>query len=192
MKQIPLFLIIIICISCSKDKEPCPDGSNYGKLPSCVDGYFFDHNNYWVYQETSTLQLDSVYVTNRNFSQFYHQCWVTENYTLDMQSSIQGSIQQSFNAEGKGVKMTITGGHVFYDYFCQPDAPNFVAQTPRSFTIDSLIVNGITYYDVVEARGANTVFYFKANIGLIRRVGVPIGTTYDLINYQVNMIERPK
>jgi hypothetical protein len=183
-------LIALACFSCSKKEVPEPTGcqeySDDG-LESCFHGYLFDVNSYWIYQDTSTLQLDSVYVVNwdtvsgpsPNYCVILNHCRIyLSNYKrIGLFSGIpneglSGSFQYG-QYEG--------GGATNYNFCFTPEL------------VDSIQVSGITYYSVVEVTSGNFSYYFKENIGLLREVYTWNNdtTVNDLINYQVIIFSDP-
>lgn len=62
------FTIVLICLavfSCVKKKDPPkPNYGNYTPAINLADYCFFKTGSYWVYQDSVSLKLDSVYVQN--------------------------------------------------------------------------------------------------------------------------------
>ena len=169
--------------------EPlCQNYSNPG-LQSCFEGYLFDVNSYWIYQDTTTLQLDSVYVWNWDtisganpaYCIVQNHCWI---YLSNYKRMGLYSAAPSEGYDGCFQVGGWEGGGVNFCDFCS-----------NPVVIDSIQVNGVMYYDVIEIEDSynNNFFYYKENIGLLREVNIYNNdtTTRDLINYQVTLFPNP-
>jgi hypothetical protein len=179
-----MIFISIICfglVSCYKDEEPCNSTHTDVSIDLCLQSYFFDSGSSWTYQDTLTLQTNTT--TMNSWSHEYVNsksgpgCANTstlEQYSLNYYNSLRGSYTQEYIASSIDIN-----GSGESKLLC-------------SSNLDSLIVNGITYYNVLRADFPPNAFhpqdsytlFFKDSIGVIRRVENST-TVYNLISYNV-------
>lgn len=192
MKRFSIIFIVLTLLSCSKEKdeendEPCSQTDFYYELTSCLNGFMYETGSYWVYQDTSSLQLDSIIVTSwSNRVRFLGGtvCGVAEQaeeIKLNYQSSLKGVYT-----------LLLQGGEIILNNQILPVC--YLASK-----IDSIDISGTLYYDVMEISNVNSTGvsfkgYYKEPIGFIRKIeyNSPIDTvTYDLIRYQVSLFSNP-
>lgn len=191
MKRFSIIFVVLTLLSCSKEKdeendEPCSQTDFYYEIESCLNGFMYETGSYWVYQDTSSLQLDSIIVTSRsNKARFLGGtvCGVpeqAEEIMLTYQSSLKGIYT-----------LLLQGGGIILNNQILPVC--YLASK-----IDSIDISGTLYYDVVEISNLNSggsfKGYYKEPIGFIRKIeyNSPIDTvTYDLIRYQVSLFSNP-
>jgi len=192
MKQIIYILVIITCLSCSKKEVPeayCQEGHINSALPTCFEGFLFDTSSYWTYLNTPSLQLDSVYVTS----------WDTVSYSISTNCAIENICFINLS-NYKKISLSNAGADDRYDG-CFQYGPgegggksicNFCSS---SIVIDSIQVNSVMYYDVIEFEDSynNKTYYYKENIGLLKETYVWNNdtTSRELVNYQVTLFPNP-
>lgn len=183
MKHLTIFLIVISFLSCKK--EDCAENtSSTEAITSCLHNYIFDTGSYWIYKNTTTLSLDSTFITNvenewtssKNIS---GACGthITTGQTIN--TSYNSSLRNSYNESIKGSNTSTPYGELF---LCNAN------------TVDSIVTTTDTYYNVLDISLGSVRLFYKESIGVIRRVeyNPPIDTsTYDLINHQVNLFQLP-
>ena len=177
MRYLVLIFASVLIFSCSKDEEdeiidPCPGIDSSVKVATCLDSFFFDVNSYWIYKNTINSQLDCTYVKSWTY-QPAEEC-AAEYYDIEMGSNKRNDFTLHLEAD------------LYKEIWEDTDFCNNVI-------IDSLMVNGTVYYNVIKGGVSVRTVYYKENIGQLRFIGYPIttsGDTNDLINYQVSLFPR--
>jgi len=191
MKYLTIILVVITCLSCSKDDEsqnvpqPC-DTERLDKIDACLQNYFFEVGSQWVYQDTSNSQIDSVQV----ISWYNGPWWVNgasncpyqlERITINYNSSLNGLYADE--RMGNIISQKVNG--------------NFrLRYTCGSTQINSILISNTTYTNVTEffPYDYSGIIYYKEGVGVIRKVrfNPPIDTTtFDLISHQVTLFPNP-
>jgi len=175
----------LLTFSCSKEDETdCNPGGTTHVLSTCLESYFFGNGSYWVYQDTSSLQIDSTYIVSWEHGWEYNKagsgCQPTtsvEEITFDYKSNLRGLYQEI----------------MLLDYISENGTFNSKQMACSNETLDSLVVNNVVYYNVIKGGTSSSDLYYKKSIGIIRRVEYEnnSSTTYDLINYNVNFFTTP-
>jgi hypothetical protein len=94
MKRLALTFLILSCIvlSCKKN-DTTTYGTGYTRPPisqASLDYGYFKQGTYWIYRDSSTLQLDSVYVTSaRIFDYNGNHGFMSQGYNTYFRSSFE-------------------------------------------------------------------------------------------------------
>lgn len=218
MKQ--LFLFTLLCLtllvlhSCSEDEENPNCGNPYTRMEQGAANYLFNDSSYWIYQNTSSLEIDSQVV--------FYSC----RYTRPTGKPASGCevpltyewnyyVEQHVYGDIDSFAFTCIAPYKFY-YFSRP----FTISTPTLLRMqigdldmnegdnnetitfleqyDSLVIGDSTYSNVsvfhilavaqpVAAFPYEMDLYFAPNIGIVRKVeyNTPSGTQmWDLVRYR--------
>jgi len=216
MKKHPyFFLLLLICsFSCKRDPAPAPDF--IFPLPQVLSDYgYFVKGTYWIYQDSTTKVIDSVYVINneQGTKETSPQRGSPYNgyfgyYDVYIQSSFEGmQYHEWVNTE------TSSGGHtviwedksngsgsvgqtfLMTDYF----VPGQTFLTGGYTTVvyenkfDSLKILNINFKNVIVFHDGNnatqnnspTNFYLSKKIGVIRKEIFASNKVWNLIRYHI-------
>lgn len=179
-----IILFATIFSSCSKEEteEPCTPGDVYYELFPCLNSFMYEAGSYWIYQDTSSLQIDSIFASSWSNDVIYiggTVCGVPEQRE-EIWINYQSSVKGNYTAHLRGQIITTNS---------QTIAPCV------STAVDSINIGGTLFYNVLEiSTGGTFKGYYKEPMGFIRKIeyNPPIDTTtYDLINHQVTLFPNP-
>lgn len=216
------FAFIIICgmavlDSCHQDPIPSPQPSNTTYwIPREVKDYcYFKEGSYWIYQDSATGQLDSVYVYyaangldtlhNQDYNGLYDwfDCKMMssfDNYTYEHwyhATYMSTHPNRAMCYRDKYRPGDDAGETIIIDYpfvigqNCYPVGSGTV--TTVGF-LDSMIVDQIFYHNVdilsqsddATMNTGHSVYYLSKNIGIIRKEKPDSNIVWNLLRYQIN------
>ncbi len=188
MKKLSLYIVLIQVIGFLSGCDRCKDLSYCHYLPE-MDKYFgmYVPGNWWVYYNQDSTKIDSIYVNNfeetiqkdfleeciefprREFELFSDYISTTAGplkvfYTIPLNCSIN-----NFSSPGLGLYVTMNSD--------TDDHPNGEDEV----FLDSIIINGIVYQEVIYFPGSNANLYLGANKGIIAYINN--SDTFSLIKY---------
>jgi len=179
------FVILLTFYSCSKKQQDECISEKFTKTPTCLYDFLFEENSYWIYQDTTTMEIDSVWVSSWKYTKaMYPESVTGSNYDIDdgadwfchyIDEYIINYSRSSLNSLRPSVE------HIHgYQYL------TYYGKSPCENIIDSLTTRETTYYNVGEILSTNRSFWFKPDIGIIR-ITYKDSATFDLINHNVNL-----
>ncbi len=203
--------ILINASSClrKEDKTVCGSGNSVLLPKDAVDRFFFRDSSYWVYQDSLSGQLDSIWVYKsdlpiinmekaRPFSKgkcyqagitFYHSTWSNDyEISIDPQTSELGTEykDESFNI--------YTTKKNYYSDFALMNGNNYINFDPETGLIDSvslLKVKGVEFNDILRKNNeTNTqqdlyyISYYVKNIGMVKFIRND-KSVWELLRYKV-------
>lgn len=188
----PGFLLMITTIfsSCSEKKDdgpepvvPPPVKPKVIAIDTCMHPFLFDKNSYWVYRETDSLILDSVYIF-----QFQSDTRTAGNSGGSRPTEIAYCSMVFFNKSGYVGNWEVTEdymnpglGHNYPLYWCDGSDASWSAsdrKATRVEEIETLTILGQQYEDVIAMQRRITydtlpdrteVSYFAPHVGIVRR-----------------------
>ena len=201
MKQITILLFIVLLIflnACSKEKEQ-DSAVHESKISASLYPFLFKKDSYWIYENQSSRQLDSVVVmslcrdkfTNGPTSPGQGPNGQTEFFNINYESSVFGNYDEQLVGYiiSKG---SIYGGYIYLSSYKLGDETKNAKLTN---IYDSLSVNGILYSRVVKMENSKDQFlptdmnlYYVDSIGVIKKellVNDTITETWNLLRYSV-------
>ncbi|MFK8037723.1 MAG: hypothetical protein AB8B74_05495 [Crocinitomicaceae bacterium] len=209
-----LFLVIaILTIQCRKDRrllfceefpQDCVD------IFTVKDHFFFDVGTYWVYQEETSGQLDSQWVSQANT--YSNVCWfdyrirssITSHY-FDISTILLTSAIDSGLVDKKVVNVYVSrsktkpGGFIgsskiaSFPYIEKTYIYNSGGELTLSAILNDYKLGGKTFLDVKEFSEQRnisenkqpTLHYYAKNIGLIRKKLIDSSEVWSLIRYNI-------
>jgi len=172
-------MVLIFLVSCDTPSD-------------CVDHYFSENyksyiyanpGSYWVYEDTNLGIVDSIILVSQSV-QFFDDCKPSgqpqEILTQELTSSY---FKDYYNPEWKAI------GHAQNNEYDAGFIQGWYADTGGNF-IDSILVQGIWYKDIIECTTTNNKYYRSKGIGLVKKEFTDPNssdTTYhfELIKYNI-------
>lgn len=177
MKIFSLIALIVLIASCEKPSD-------------CTDHYFSDQYKsyvysspgaYWVYEDTLLGIIDSMNLVSKSVL-FNDQCSVTHRPQEELQQTFKSSYFIGIDHYN-----WIAIGLAEFNSFSAGSPLGYYSDHDGQF-IDSMLVHGNWYYDILEFTSTNGKYYWSKNIGVIKKeffLLEPNDTIYhfELINY---------
>lgn len=206
-------LLMLQASSCTKPENPKVDCSNNTiLLPQLAkDIFIFNKGSWWMYKNTNTNELDSIYVDYvlrnadnyfKNFGGFLDKCYETNSISLvsnnigvinfGISPSTPDGIKKIENTEFLISTYTDLKQNGYYKFFFKGDSLIQSPQIGSSIVFkDSVSIQNNSYYNVmIHLIGPNNIdFYEEAiyskKIGLIRFKRSDNGSEWELVRYNV-------
>jgi len=208
-----LAFFILSINSCSSDKEDNGPNNDNWTIPQEVKDYtLFKPGTYWIYEDSASSALDSVYVydlqrgidstTSGNFEYFYEYCmhsingyaddfWVHTQWTKQWNDA---TVWKSHFKPGDYVGETFLMVYPFDEsrqYGCYTDDLYNVITVSGLYS--NLIINGVSFGNAVSfhntknsTEGHVSSNYFTAkNFGLVRKEIPDSSRIWNLIRYNI-------
>lgn len=203
MKKLHILSILLVICACNKE-ERVP----YVPIPQEVRDYgWFETGTYWIYEDSATKALDSVFVygTRVSISPYHDYKGVhlldNEVLAVNARSAVTGStFNFHFGTLDKNTKaMAITynnpsiGPHIWHSrMLVYPFKPDTIYKLPEKVilkdTFTTLNINGTTYSHVklyyCESDGImmydSTLTWVAPNYGIIKKQSLGVPQTYWL------------
>jgi hypothetical protein len=203
-------LIVICGSSCKKEKETVCSNENTVSLPKdLVERFFFKDSSYWVYKDSVLGDLDSIWVKSSSVSinklelidenskgkcaesgTYYFKSSFAEEYNIQI-----GPLPSKLGTEYKDelFQVNIQRGNylVLFARMKNSQFHNIGNEYGVIDTIPSLLVNGITYSDVLRKTNKSSMHpdlyytsYYVRNIGLIKFIRND-KSVWELIRYKI-------
>jgi hypothetical protein len=204
-RSVFLFLLSLLCCTCYK-----PDPVPYYPIPEESKQYIiFPKGSYWIYEESNSLNIDTVYLYRSEIEQFDGATDLGYNYklyTAGFKSTFTGDSTRGFG----GPFLSDQTKWAYREFIINSPLvqliltflhPLTVGETRRyaeDFALmyeshaEAMDINGVTYYSVmvfkhnimIQPNQAERIFYAK-NVGVIRRE-LFNGEVWQLKKYFVN------
>ncbi|MBA3674254.1 MAG: hypothetical protein H0W75_04730 [Chitinophagaceae bacterium] len=165
-----------------------------------IEEYFgaYKPGNWWVYQNKDKTKKDSIYITDHSDTVLQNRtiCLKYEErmYTIKSKVLMNGNdLYVISDAEKTGVDInfslikyqTQSGGFPQFrydeDYNKLWSFPEVYNQGQNVF--DSITLNNITYYNILQGRYSNNTYYFAKGKGLVGWTAN--GETFNLTHYKI-------
>ncbi len=211
--QIPFLLLLVICVfSCKKD--PTYPDEKLSVPQVLLDYGYFQKGTYWIYQDSTSLDIDSVYVTSSQQgtdittpdpSRPYHGYFGF--YDVYSQSSFDGfhyhyrvSTEESFGGHSEmwEYKLNNAGSgtqtQLMTDYFVagqtDPEAAypvTYESSYDSLKTLNTYFKNVVLFRDSKNATQNNSVTntYIAKKVGIIRKEYLNFHEVWNLIRYHI-------
>ena len=190
-RQYILILIIVSCIiCCKKDQNKCV----YYFLNDREKRYCaFQIGSYWIYQNDSTFDFDSIYVNNINPG-FINDCYYRQDshdiFSCNAKSTLDTNINIGYSIEATGENSAVYyfgGGTYSGDalhaswqsesyLFTNPTGDQFYQHLNQLNAISQLTINGILYTSVYDFKESNHTFTYSQidsiNIFIVKDLGI--------------------
>jgi len=188
--HIIIFSIIIIFICSCRDR--CSKYVTIDIENENAKSYFnYNKNSYWIYTDTTgqiidtftVIDLQKEYIKdNKPFS--YRKCYNLELITCKIIDKNNNQIKISARVKDKDDRKTVIyyiTSNIGATIICDDD--NNSCDYQYATILDSLKINGNTYYGVIKTvRDMNEIYVVK-NIGIVKYVNTD--TIYNLLNYVI-------
>lgn len=190
MKKLSLYIVLIQVIGFLSGCDRCKDLSYCHYLPE-IDKYFgmYVPGNWWVYYNQDSTKIDSIYVINFEETiqkDFLEECSefpqrefeLFSNYISTTAEPVKGLYLVNANCSTNYLSFKTLG------WFLGVSMNSDIDDHPISqdeVILDSIIINGIVYQEVIYFPGSNANLYLGANKGIIAYINN--SDTFSLIKY---------
>ena len=199
MRTLILLGFIVICASCQEEEGEKIGGNDHYNISENLYPLLYIPESYWVY-ENQTGSLDSViliYCEADTLGPFKTGdcCTMTQEvYNLEYESSKYGSFTEHFI--GYVIKRgSIDGAYIYLSSFDVGDNRN---NTSIADIHDSLIIAGVTYYQIVEMEiskddyiSSDMRLFYVDSVGVIQKIlidNLNDSIIWQLIEYNTTLL----
>lgn len=180
LKTLILFFVFTFIISCEKPSD-CSEHYFSDKYKTYI---YFNSGSYWVFEDTILGIRDSVSLVSQSI-QFDDHCTPSHRPEEKLQQQLtssyfKGENNYNWTAYGNAELNEYDAGYILGWY--SDNGGN---------VIDSMLINGIWYKDIIEFVTTNNKYYRAKGIGLIKKEFSMIGSTdttynFNLVKYHLN------
>ena len=211
-------LVVILCFSqCKKKKlltycEKCPEGCV--DIMTVKDHFYFDVGTYWVYEEETSGQIDSQWVSQA-FT-LPNVCWFDYDIKSNLSSFISeiktellasaidsGLVKKEVSIYVNRTKYKsgkLIGGSIlspfyypFNEVIYNYGGTDYISNLTVKKLHNQLLVNDILFTDVLEIsedkniaeNDQSTNHYYAKNIGLVKKELIDSNQAWNLIRYHI-------
>jgi hypothetical protein len=183
-----LFFVIVLNLHCEK---PCATYTSR-PLTGAMEDYFgvYKNKNWWVYQNRPGTKRDSI------FLQDFAETFLSNKTTCEKNQRRIFAIDGSYLADGnKFFCDYFTGGHITIIRWT-PYLPEFrhssldqkitvfpAENNTNSPFLDSVRINGATYYNIQVGKESTATYFFAKNTGLVGWMNVL--DTFNLVSFKI-------
>ena len=174
MRKHFIIIILITLVSCEKPSD-CTEHYFSDEYKSYI---FFSEGSYWIYEDTLLGITDSIYLV-------YHSVHFDDNCTVSFQpqelleqhftsSYFKGNNNYNWSASGMAHLNEYLGGSLlgwYYDY--------------DGISIDSMLIGGVWYNDIIEFSYQNDKYYRAKGIGLIKKEFDYVNSGDTIYNFEL-------
>ncbi len=180
MKKYLFIALVIFLVSCEKPSD-CTEHYFTDKYKSYV---YSTPGSYWIFEDTLLGITDSIYLVSQSV-QFNDDCSVT----FRPQEQLKQQLTSSYFKGDNNYIWTAFGNAELNEYDC-----GYILGWYSDYggnLIDSMLVQGTWYKDILEFTTTNSKYYRAKGVGLIKKEFYKrnsIDTTYhfELVKYQLN------
>ena len=191
-KPIHVLAILLIVIVCSCHRDECKAFS--GKvLTAPMETYFgaYKPGNFWIYYNQDSLKRDSVYLSLFVDSAIKNtiDCTVFEKRTFTLHNSFLAStndINVIYQSIATATTFTMSASNTTFPSFTIAVTDSLIhslpaADNPGDNRLDSIRLNGKSYYKIVKGSAAGHTYYFGKDRGLVG--WVIASDTFNLVRF---------
>ena len=196
---------VILLISCMSKPNEHPCNLTYFDRRFNIDYQclYFNKNSYWIYEDTITKTIDSVYVLNSDYSDY-----MENSYTCQYKFHIRTSNMYLYSSFYKDTISflkykpyfdlspttdEIVVNDIENNTFKLRDLYEFSYYDIKTKIVDSMKIKGKTFKDIRRRSSVskyNFDYYFSMNVGYIRKKIVDTSTNknirvWDLVRHNI-------
>jgi hypothetical protein len=180
MKYLSLLAFVILIASCENPSD-CTDHYFSNQYKSYI---YSSPGSYWVYEDTLLGIIDSIHLVSQSV-QFNDQCSVTHTPQEELEQTFKSSY---FIGIDNYNWMAI--GLADFNSFSAGSPLGYYSDYDGQF-IDSMLVHGNWYYNILEFTSTNGKYYWSKNVGEIKKEFFLLEPTdtifhFELISYHLN------
>ena len=193
-------ILLMSCMSKPVD-HPCPLTYFDRRFNLNYQCLYFNKNSYWIYEDTISKAIDSVYVLNSDYSDY-----LEKSYDCSYEYHLRTSNMYLYSSFYKDT-ISLTKYKLYEnpstDEIVVNDIENnnfkllriyaFEYYDRKSYIVDSFKIKGKTYKDIRRRSSVskyNFDYYFSMNVGYIRKKIVDTSTNknirvWDLVRHNI-------
>ena len=186
---LPILLIVIVC-SCHREECEALSGK---VLTAPMETYFgaYKPGNSWIYHNQDSTKRDSIYLSQFADSSLKNtvNCTVFEKRSFTLHNSFLANtndINVVYESTETGTTFNMEASNTTFPSFAITSTDSLIrslpaADNPGDNRLDSIRLNGRSYYKILTGKAAGHTYYFGKDRGL---VGWTIASdTFNLVRF---------